>query len=305
MEIATIVAILYTALHAATPLLFAGCGELITEKSGVLNLGVEGMMLIGAVVGFIVGAHDGGLFLACLAAAAASALMALLFAFLTVVLRVNQAASGLALTIFGAGLSAFIGQTYTGRALPLPENITLPVLSDIPVVGKLLFTHDPMTYFAYLLPLVTAWFLFRTRAGLVLRAVGENHQAAHAMGYPVTAVRMAAVVYGGVMCGLGGAYLSLIYTPLWTENMTAGRGWIALALVVFAAWRPLRLLAGAVLFGVIGVGELFAQGWEFSPPSQFLAMSPYLATLVALVILSARKRASAQAPHCLGKPFPL
>ncbi|MGI9305840.1 MAG: ABC transporter permease [Gammaproteobacteria bacterium] len=300
---AAFVAVFYTALHAAAPLLLAGTGELITEKSGVLNLGVEGMMLVGAVVGFIAGFHGGGLWLPVCAAAVAGAAMAFLFALLTVGLRVNQVATGLALTIFGAGLSAFLGQSYTGKPLPPPPHALPENWADIPFLGKLLFAHDSLTYFAFLIPLAV-WFLFRTRWGLILRAVGENHGAAHALGFRVTAIRFAAVVSGGALCGIGGAYLSLVYTPLWAENMTAGRGWIALALVVFAAWRPLRLLAGAVLFGFVGVGELFMQGWNYAPPSQFLSMAPYLATLIALAVLSARRGAAA-APNCLGRPFPL
>ena len=186
-----------------------------------------------------------------------------------------------------------------------PEVWGVPGLAEIPALGKLLFSHDPLTYLAFILPCATAWFLFRTRSGLALRAIGENHTAAHAMGYRVSLARFLAVIYGGAMCGVGGAYLSLVHTPLWAENMTAGRGWIALALVVFAAWRPMRLLAGAVLFGVIGVAELFLQNWQYAPPSQFLAMAPYLATLIALVLLSARRGGESIAPHCLGKPFPL
>ena len=303
MEATAIIAIFYTALHVATPLLFAGIGELITEKAGVLNLGVEGMMLVGAVTGFIVGIHYGGLWIPVVAAAGAGAAMAFLFALLTVGLRVNQVACGLALTIFGGGLSAFIGQSYTGRPLPLPDNWQVPLLSDIPVIGKL-FDHDPLTYLAFILPVIVAWWLYKTRGGLILRAVGENHIAAHAMGYKVTAIRFAAVVCGGAFCGVGGAYLSLIYTPLWAENMTAGRGWIALALVVFSAWHPMRLLVGAILFGVIGVGELFLQGESYAPPSQILAMSPYLVTLIALVILSGRRKGRGiAAPNCLGHPF--
>ncbi len=306
METVAFAAVLYTAFHSAMPLLLAGLGELVSEKSGVLNLGVEGMMLAGAVVGFIVGFHSGSFLLAAAAAAVAGGTMAALFGVLTVILRVNQVASGLALTIFGIGLSAFLGQSYTGEPLEPPPVIAIPLLSDIPFIGRLLFAHDALVYFGMAMLAATAYFLSRSRWGLVLRAVGENHHAAHSMGYAVALTRFAAIVYGGAMCGLGGAYLSLVYTPLWAENMTAGRGWIALALVVFSAWLPWRLFIGAYLFGFIGILQLFLQGSGVAIAPQFLAMTPYLATIAALAIISGGKfKARLAAPRCLGKPFPI
>lgn len=301
MELAA--ALLHASVLAAVPLLLAGLGEMVTEKSGVLNLGVEGMMLVGAVAGFIVGFNTGNIGLATAAAAAAGGGMAAMFALLTVTLRANQVASGLALTIFGTGLSAFIGQPHTGKPLEPPPVFPIPALSDLPLVGRGLFSHDALVYGAFAALAAVAWFLNRTRWGLALRAVGDNHDAARALGYPVTAIRFAATVFGGAMAGAGGAYLSLAYTPLWAENMTAGRGWIALALVVFSAWRPGRLLIGAGLFGLAGTLELFLQAAGVAVPSQFLAMVPYAATIIALAVICGRGRAALGAPACLGRPL--
>ena len=298
-------ALLHAAVLAAVPLLLAGLGEMVAEKSGVLNLGVEGMMLVGAVTGFIVGFNTGSAGLATAAAIAAGCGMAALFAVLTVLLRANQVASGLALTIFGTGLSAFVGQPHTGKPLEPPPILPVPALSDLPVVGRGLFSHDALVYCAFAALAAAAWFLGRTRWGLALRAVGDNHDAARALGYPVTAIRFAASVFGGGMAGAGGAYLSLSYTPLWAENMTAGRGWIALALVVFSAWRPGRLLVGAGLFGLAGALELFLQAAGAKIPSQFLAMVPYAATIAALAVICGRGRAALGAPACLGRPLPV
>lgn len=303
MELAA--ALLHASVLAAVPLLLAGLGEMVTEKSGVLNLGVEGMMLVGAVAGFIVGFNTGNTGLATAAAAAAGGGMAAIFALLTVTLRANQVASGLALTIFGTGLSAFIGQPHTGKPLEPPPVFPIPGLSDLPLVGRGLFSHDALVYGAFAALAAVAWFLNRTRWGLALRAVGDNHDAARALGYPVTAIRFAATVFGGAMAGAGGAYLSLAYTPLWAENMTAGRGWIALALVVFSAWRPGRLLIGAGLFGLAGTLELFLQAAGVAVPSQFLAMVPYAATIIALAVICGRGRAALGAPACLGRPLPV
>ena len=303
MDIAS--ALLHASVLAAVPLLLAGLGEMVAEKSGVLNLGVEGMMLVGAVFGFIVGFNTGNTGFAVAAAATAGGGMAALFATLTVLLRANQVASGLALTIFGAGLSAFIGQPHTGKPLEPPPILPIPLLSDLPVAGRGLFSHDALVYGAFAMLAATAWFLNRTRWGLALRAVGDNHDAARALGYPVTAIRFAATVFGGTMAGAGGAYLSLAYTPLWAENMTAGRGWIALALVVFSAWRPGRLLIGAGLFGLAGTLELFLQATGAAVPSQFLAMVPYAATIAALAVICGRGRAAMGAPACLGRPLPV
>lgn len=305
IDAAVLGAMVAAMLTAATPLLFAALGELVTERAGVLNLGAEGMMLVGAVAGFAASTAAGGdVFAGALAAAAAGAGMALLFSILTLNLLANQVASGLALTLFGVGLSALVGQGYVGRPLDKPASLAVPGLSDLPFVGPALFAHDGLVYLALALVPATHWFLTRTRWGLVLRAVGENHHAAHALGYPVIGVRFAAALYGGMLAGLGGAYLSLVYTPMWTENMTAGRGWIALALVVFAAWSPARTLLGALLFGGVTIAQLHAQSAGLVVPSQLLAMLPYLATIVVLVFISRDvARIRLNAPACLGKPF--
>lgn len=296
--------IIVAALHSATPLLVAGLGELVTEKSGVLNLGVEGMMIVGAVIGFIVTFHTGNYLAGFAAAAVAGGVMASLFAMLTIWLRANQVASGLALTIFGLGFSAFVGLNYEGKTLVALEKFSIPFLQDIPVLGVLLFQHDGVFYFAIIMLILTVYFFGYTRWGLILRAVGENHHAALTLGYPVILIRFLAVVYGGMMCGIGGAYLSLVYTPLWAQNMTAGRGWVVLALVVFAAWRPLRLCAGAFLFGFIGILQLFLQGYNISVPSQFLSMAPYVVTILALVVISNYAKNQA-APKCITQPLPV
>lgn len=296
--------VLAAMLTAATPLLLAALGELVVEKSGVLNLGVEGMMLAGAVLGFIATVHSGSSTLGFVAAAAAGMLMAALFGLLTLGLLANQVATGLALTLFGVGLSALVGQGYVGRPIAdLPE-LRIPGLTTLPVIGPALFGQDAVVYLGLAMVPAVHWFLFRTRAGLVLRAVGENHAAAHALGYEVLRIRFLAVLFGGAMSGIAGAYLSLSYTPMWAENMTAGRGWIALALVVFATWKPGRVLAGAWLFGGVTIAQLHIQGLGFAVPSQLLSMLPYLATVVVLVAISRDvARIRLNAPACLGKVF--
>ncbi|TVQ35036.1 MAG: ABC transporter permease [Geminicoccaceae bacterium] len=298
-------AILVTVMTAATPLLFAALGELVAEKSGVLNLGVEGMMLMGAVGAFAVAVTTGSSTLGILAGAGAGALMAMGFGLLTLTFLANQVATGLALTIFGIGLSALIGSPFVGTPLPRLPRLNVEGLSDLPILGPLLFGHDALVYLGLVMVPTIAWFLTRTRAGLILRAVGENQDSAHAIGYDVVAVRYAAVAFGGAMAGIGGAYLSLAYTPMWIEQMVAGRGWIALALVVFAAWRPWRLLVGAYLFGGVSILQLHAQGGAlFNVPAQVLAMLPYLATIVVLTLISSRSgRFGLAAPGSLGKPF--
>ena len=289
---------------AATPLLFAALGELVVEKSGVLNLGVEGMMIVGAIGGFATGVNTGSLTLAILAGAGAGAGLALLFALMTQYLMSNQVATGLALTLFGLGLASLLGQSYAGQTLDVAVRLDAPGLTDLPIVGPLLFGHDPLTYLSVVMVFAIWWFLNRTRAGLVLRAVGENHDAAHAIGYPVRLIRVGAIAFGGAMAGLGGAYLSVIATPLWVEGMTAGRGWIALAIVVFAAWRPGRAMLGAYLFGGVTIIQLNLQALGVAIESQYLAMTPYLVTIVVLVVISADKaRARLNAPACLGRPF--
>jgi ABC-type uncharacterized transport system permease subunit len=296
--------LLLSVISASTPLLLAATGELVTEKAGVLNLGVEGMMLAGAVVGFAASVATGSGLLGIVAGAAAGALLALIFGALTLTFLANQVATGLALTIFGVGFSALMGAGYVGIALtPLPK-LDIAGLSDLPVIGAILFHQDILVYASFALLAGVSWFLYRTHAGLVLRSIGDSHDAAHAIGYPVIAIRYAAVAFGGAMCGLAGAYMSLAYTPQWAENMTAGRGWIALALVVFATWRPSRLLLGAYLFGGVSLLQLFLQGQGVRIPSQFLTMLPYLATIVVLVLISRdRTRIRLNAPACLGKPF--
>ncbi len=303
MSDVNVISILMTLVGAATPLLLAGLGELVAEKSGVLNLGVEGMMLMGAVTGFIAATTLGDSHIAVVAAAGAGALMALLFGFLTLTLASNQVATGLALTIFGIGLSSLVGEDFVGKALA-PMGPLLPLDLDQRSPLRLLLGHNLLVYFSLAMTALVAWFLTRSRAGLVLRAVGENDHSAHSIGYSVIGARYAAVAFGGAMAGIAGSYYSLIITPSWTDGLTAGRGWIALALVVFSAWRPARLLLGAYLFGTVMNLDLQAQaaGVEIFA-TEFLAATPYLATIVVLALLSLRRGPGARAPACLGKPF--
>jgi ABC-type uncharacterized transport system permease subunit len=291
-------------LAAGTPLVYAALGELVTEKSGVLNLGVEGMMLAGAVTSFIVAATTHSAWLGVAAGMAASAALSLIFGVLTLSLMANQVASGLALSLFGIGLSAFVGLDYVSVVIDPIAPLDMPVLTKLPVVGKLLFGHNPLVYLSILLLVAIQWFLYRTRAGLIVRAVGESPQSAHAIGFPVARIRYCAVMFGGACAGLGGAYMAIAYTPLWVEGMTAGRGWIALALVVFATWKPWRILAGAYLFGGVTLAQFQAQGMGVDIPSQYLSMLPYLATIVVLAIISRDAAAiRLNAPASLGKPF--
>jgi ABC-type uncharacterized transport system permease subunit len=299
------VLILVTVISAATPLLYAALGELVVERSGVLNLGIEGMMLVGAVTAFAVAVSTGSATLGILAAAIAGALMALAFGVLTLSLTANQVATGLALTIFGIGLSALVGSGFVGIPVERLPKLQIPALSELPVIGPLLFNHDALVYLSVLATIGVAWFLVRTRAGMILRAVGESDVSAHSIGYDVILVRYLAVLFGGVMAGLGGAFLSLSYTPMWAEEMTAGRGWIALALVVFASWRPWRLFLGAYLFGGVTILQLYAQGaGSFGIPAQVMSMMPYLATIVVLAVIAGGPgKGRLDAPACLGKPF--
>lgn len=285
---------------AATPLLLAAIGELVVEKAGVLNLGVEGMMIIGAICGFAIAVETTSPALGLIAAMVGGAVLSLLFAFLTQVALANQVASGLALTLFGLGLSALLGQSYVGIKPPAMAKLDIPVLSDLPIVGPILFSHDPVLYIGIAIIAATWAVLKFTRAGLILRAVGENHEAAHALGYNVVRVRILAILFGGACAGLGGAYISLIRVPQWTEGMTAGVGWIALALVVFASWKPWRVLLGAYLFGGLTVLQLNLQAAGIPIPVEYLAMSPYLITILVLVIMSADKSG---APASLGRIF--
>jgi general nucleoside transport system permease protein len=300
-HLATLIAL---TLAAGTPLVFAALGELVTEKSGVLNLGVEGMMLVGAVASFIVAATTRTPWLGVLAGMAAGAALSLIFAVLTLTLMANQVATGLALSLFGVGLSAFVGLDYVSVVIDGIRPLAIAGLSDLPFVGKLLFAHSPFVYLSLALFGLIEWFLFHTRAGLVLRAVGESPASAHAIGYPVTAIRYLAVLFGGACAGLGGAYLAAAYTPMWTEGMTAGRGWIALALVVFATWKPRRVLAGAYLFGAVTLAQFQVQALGVAVPSQLLSMLPYLATIIVLTIIS-RDAAMIRlnAPASLGQPY--
>jgi len=295
---------LLTIITAATPLVFAALGELIVEKSGVLNLGVEGMILIGAVAGFATAHLTGSAMVAILAGILAGMLLSLLFAALVLNLQTSQVATGLALTIFGVGLSALLGQNLVGIAYEGIPVLNIPFLSNIPFIGPLLFGHDILVYCSFALVFAVSYFLYRTRAGLILRAVGDSHDAAHAIGYPVIRIRYMAILFGGAMAGLGGAYLSLAYSPMWVENMSAGRGWIALALVVFATWRPGRAFLGAYLFGGITILQLHGQAIGIDIPSQLMSMLPYLATIAVLVIISRdRNKIKLNAPACIGKPF--
>ncbi|MDR3434999.1 ABC transporter permease [Telmatospirillum sp.] len=299
----SIVNISAAVISASTPLLFAATGELVVERSGVLNLGVEGMMLMGAVTGFAVAVSTGNPMLGILAAAVAGAALALVFAALTLTLMANQVATGLALTIFGIGLSALLGSGFVGQTVPALPKLALPGLSSLPVVGPVLFGQDGLVYLSVALTAATAWFLKRTRPGMMLRAVGESAESAHSLGLPVIRIRYLATLFGGAAAGLGGAFLSLSYTPMWMEGMTSGRGWIALALVVFGSWRPWRVLAGAYLFGGVTILQLHAQG-IFSLPAQVFSMLPYLATIAVLTIISAGPwRGRLTAPAALGKPF--
>ena len=287
-------------MSAATPILLAATGELVVERAGVLNLGVEGMMIIGAICGFAIAVETNSPLLGFVAAAAGGAVLSLLFAFLTQITLANQVASGLALTLFGLGMSALLGQGYVGIKPPRMPDINFGPLADIPVLGPILFSHDPILYFGIFL-VAAVWATLRyTRVGLVLRGVGENHDAAHALGYKVVRIRTLAIMFGGACAGMGGAYISLIRVPQWTEGMTAGVGWIALALVVFASWKPWRVLLGAYLFGGITQLQLNLQGAGVAIPVEYLAMSPYVITIVVLVILSADK---STAPGSLGRNF--
>lgn len=302
--LADLTIILAATARAATPLLLAGLGELITEKTGVLNLGVEGMMLMGAVAGFATSVTTGSLYLGCLIAMLCGALVAFLFAVLTLFLRVNQVAAGLALTIFCTGLSAFVGLSYIGKPLKGFLAVPLSGLSEIPFLGPVLFNQDVLVYFSWFLALAVFLFFRFGRLGLCFKAVGESHDVAHKMGYSVLKIRLVAVLVGGALAGLGGAYLSLAYTPLWTENMVAGRGWIAIVLVVFATWRVGFLLLGAYLFGGVALIPFFVQGAGYGMSPQLLNMAPYVCTILVLAFVSHRNKLRlVRAPADLGKIF--
>lgn len=288
---------------ASVPIMLAAIGELVVEKAGVLNLGVEGMMIMGAICGFVTAVETGNPYLGFLGGAAGGAALSLIFAFLTQSLLANQVATGLALTLFGAGLSSLIGQSYVGIKPPLTPEVPFGPLADIPALGVMFFQHDWVVYLSILMIAAVWWVLKSSRIGLILRAVGENHEAAHALGYKVQRIRLMAILFGGAMAGLGGSYVSLVRVPQWTDGITAGAGWIALAIVVFASWKPWRVLVGAYLFGGITVLQLNLQAAGSSIPVEYLSMSPYLITIVVLVIMSSGKGRALSAPAALGQNF--
>ena len=298
-------ALLFAAtLSAGTVLAIAALGLLINEKAGIVNLGAEGMMLCAAIAGYATVVHTGSDWMGFLAGMGAGAVLALFFGALVIGLNTNQYATGLALSLFGVGFSAFVGTSYVQAKLPERLSYEVPYLADLPVIGPALFRQHPMVYLAIGFTLALIWFLERTRAGLVLRAIGESPQSAHALGYPVRRIRLAAVVCGGALCGLAGAYISVIYTPLWVEGMIAGKGWIALALTTFATWRPARILLGAYLFGGVTMLQFHLQATGLEVPSQFLSMLPYVATIVVLALISRNPQwIRVNMPASLGKPF--
>jgi simple sugar transport system permease protein len=296
--------LLAATLNAGTVLAIASLGLLINEKVGIVNLGAEGMMLCAALAGFAAVVHTGSVLVGFAAGMAAGALMAAIFGVLVIWLNTNQYATGLALSLFGGGFSAFAGTGYVQERLPEQTSWAIPGLADIPLVGPALFRHHPMVYATMALTVGLIWFLYRTRTGLVLRSVGESPESAHALGYPVRRIRLAAVVAGGALCGLAGAYISTVYTPLWVEGMVAGKGWIALALTTFATWRPARVLLGAYLFGGVTMLQFHLQGMGVNVPSQFLTMMPYVATVVVLALISRNPAwIRVNMPSSIGKPF--
>ncbi len=299
-----LVPLLISVIAASTPLLLAATGELVVERAGVLNLGVEGMMLAGAIAAFTTAHETGSTSLGLVAALAAGVALSLLFGVITLTLQANQTATGLALTIFGRGFSALVGAGYVGIAgLTLPK-LSIPALSDIPVLGPVLFTQDLLVYFALAMLAVVAWCIRSTHLGLILRAVGDSHDAAHSLGYKVVPIRYCAVMFGGALAGLAGAYMSLAYTPLWAQDMTAGRGWVAVALVTFAAWRPFWLLIGAWFFGALMYLSLYVQALGIPVPSALLSALPYIGTVVVLVLISRDRRLiRLNRPAMLGRPF--
>jgi len=300
----SIALLIAASMNAGTLLAIAALGLLINERAGIVNLGAEGMMLVAAIAGYATAVHTGSDVLAFLAGMGAGALLAGAFGLLVIWLNTNQYAAGLALSLFGTGFSAFVGIRYTQEKLGPRASFEIPGLADIPFIGPALFKQHPLVYGAIALTALLAWFLYRSRAGLVLRAVGESPESAHALGYPVRRIRLAAVMAGGALCGLAGAYVSVIYTPLWVEGMIAGKGWIALALTTFATWRPARVLLGAYLFGFVTMLQFHLQGQGVEVASQFLSMLPYLSTILVLVLISSNATfIRVNMPASLGKPF--
>ena len=301
---AILVAFLVSVIAASTPLILAAAGELVVEKVGVLNLGVEGMMLAGAIAAFATTHVTGAPSLGVLASVAAGVALALLFAVISLTLQANQTATGLALTIFGRGFSALVGAGYVGIPAPTLPKPIIPVLSDIPLIGPVIFGHDILVYLALLILGVIAWAIRSTHLGLIMRAVGDSHDAAHALGYPVVKIRYAAILFGGALAGLAGAYMSLAYTPMWAQDMTAGRGWVAVALVTFSAWRPFWLLIGAWFFGALMYLSLYVQALGVAVPSALLSALPYIGTVIVLVLISRdARRIRLHRPAMLGRPF--
>jgi len=291
-------------LNAGTVLALASLGLLINEKVGIVNLGAEGIMLCAAIAGFAAVVYSGNDWVGFASGVAAGALLAAVFGLLVIWLNTNQYATGLALTLFGGGFSAFVGTGYVQARIPERPSFAIPWLSDIPLVGPALFRHHPLVYLTVVFAVALIWFMYRTRSGLVMRSVGESPESAHALGYPVRRIRLLAVVVGGAMCGLAGAYLSIIYTPLWVEGMVSGKGWIALALTTFATWRPARVLLGAYLFGGVTMLQFHLQAIGVQVPSQFLTMLPYLATIVVLALISRNPQwIRINMPASIGKPF--
>jgi general nucleoside transport system permease protein len=296
--------LLAASFDAGTAIALASLGLLLNERSGIVNLGAEGLLLVAAIAGFATVVHTHDNLTGFVAGAAAGAALAAVFGALVIWLNTNQYATGLAASLFGSGVSAFVGVPYTQESLGEHPSSAIPGLSELPWIGPALFRHHPLVYLTVLLAVGLSWWLSRARSGLVLRAIGESPETAHALGYPVRRIRFACVAAGGALCGLAGAYLSIIYTPLWVEGMTAGKGWIALALTTFATWRPLRALAGAYLFGGVTMLQLHLQGQGVNVPSQFLAMLPYVATILVLVFISRNPALlRANMPASLGKPF--
>lgn len=296
-------AIILAVLAASTPLLLAASGELIVERAGVLNLGVEGMMIVGAACGFGGAWWSGSIVIGAICGIVAGMMLSLIFAVMTLGLAVNQVATGLALTILGVGISGLIGAGLVGERITPATHLFIPGLTTLPLVGKIVFGEDGFVYFSIALIMAISYFLYRTRAGLILRSVGDNHISSHALGYPVLRIRLFAILFGGACAGLAGAYLPLAYTPFFIPGMTAGRGWISLALVVFASWRPGRLVIGAYLFGAVTILQLHAQGWGVGIPSQLMSALPYLATVIVLVIISRTRTGGSTAPAALGTVF--
>jgi simple sugar transport system permease protein len=296
--------LLAATLNAGTVLAIASLGLLINEKVGIVNLGAEGMMLCAAIAGFATVVTTGNDWMGFAAGMAVGAVLAAIFGVLVIWLNTNQYATGLALTLFGTGFSAFVGTSFVQAKVPERSSFAVPYLSDIPWFGPALFRHHPLVYLAVVLALALIWFMYRTRSGLVMRSVGESPESAHALGYPVRRIRLLAVVVGGALCGLAGAYLSVIYTPLWVEGMVAGKGWIALALTTFATWRPARVLLGAYLFGGVTMLQFHLQGIGVDVPSQFLSMLPYVATIFVLALISRNPQwIRINMPASIGKPF--